>query len=229
MTLWNRTSVIVVIFAVLFGALMLSYPQIDLIISGYFYDPETQSFPLSQDILFVTIHNATRWLVIASILFYGFLWWRAYRGKPLLGITRKQAVFLLLVLGIAPGLVANTLLKDNWGRARPSQITEFGGEKQFSPPLLIAYQCERNCSFVSGDPSVGFHFFGFMMLLFARTRKIILLPFTLGAILGITRIVMGAHFFSDVIFSGIFMYLVAYILFVGLRRLERRDTLRENL
>ena len=52
-----------------------------------------------------------------------------------------------------PGLVVNGVLKAFWGRARPSQILEFGGAAQFTPPVQIADQCARNCSFVSGEAS----------------------------------------------------------------------------
>lgn len=213
-------SGIVCLFAALFGAVMLSFPHIDLLISAHFFDRESQQFFLARDPFFLFVHNSTSYIVVLSALLYGFFAYRAYKEKPVLGITLKQAIFLFLVLIIGPGLVANTLLKDNWGRARPSQIEQFGGDKQFSPPLIMADQCERNCSFVSGDPSVGFHFFGIALLFFSSAPWLVLLPLLSGALFGFTRIVQGAHFFSDVVFAGIFVYLVSYVLYLILRRFE---------
>jgi hypothetical protein len=44
---------------------------------------------------------------------------------------RKPCVFLLLSLAIGSGLIIHAGLKDHWGRPRPRQITEFGGEQSF--------------------------------------------------------------------------------------------------
>ena len=39
-----------------------------------------------------------------------------------------------LIMGpiIGSGLIANWYFKDQWGRARPIQVKEFGGEKEFT-------------------------------------------------------------------------------------------------
>jgi lipid A 4'-phosphatase len=58
-------------------------------------------------------------------------------------------------------LLANTLLKDHWGRARPTQIEAFGGLQRFTPAPLPAAECERNCAFVSGHAALGFSLVAF--------------------------------------------------------------------
>ena len=42
-----------------------------------------------------------------------------------LSLGLPQWLFLAVCLGVGPGLVANLLLKDQWGRARPKHIAEF--------------------------------------------------------------------------------------------------------
>ena len=79
---------------------------------------------------------------------------------------------------------------------------EFGGDKRFTPPLVVSDQCARNCSFVAGDPAFGFYFTAWALALPAQAW---LWPFAfaLGLLLGLARIGMGAHFLSDVIYSGV--------------------------
>ena len=48
------------------------------------------------------------------------------------------------------------LLKGFWGRARPNDILELGGNDNFSAWFQYSDACNANCSFVSGDASVGF-------------------------------------------------------------------------
>ena len=58
---------------------------------------------------------------------------------------RLKFIALGLVLGpiIGCGLIANFYFKDNWGRARPYQIEEFGGNLIYTPPLIKSDQCKK--------------------------------------------------------------------------------------
>lgn len=132
---------------------------------------------------------------------------RAVRAR---GLDPRIPAVLLLTLAIGPGLVVNALFKDNWGRARPSQIVEFGGDKRFTPAFAISDQCERNCAFVAGHPSVLFALFAGALMLRRRRRAAIATVAVLGALAGLGRVMQGGHFLSDVIFSGVFTYLVAW-------------------
>ena len=135
------------------------------------------------------------------------------------GIWRMRAVhwlYLVLCLGVGPGLVTNTLLKDQWGRARPAQIVEFGGSKTFTPPLLPADQCARNCSFVSGEAASMFAVFYAVALIVPHWSVATMIAGTIvGLAAGLVRVAQGGHFLSDVVFAGVFMALIA----AGLHRL----------
>jgi lipid A 4'-phosphatase len=72
------------------------------------------------------------------------------RRRPLAGRDARAWLFLLAALIVGPGLLVNAGLKDHWHRARPHQIAEFGGTARFTLPLVIADQCDRNCSFTAG-------------------------------------------------------------------------------
>lgn len=125
-------------------------------------------------------------------------------------------LYLVLCLGVGPGLVTNTLLKDQWGRARPARIVEFGGSRTFTPPLLPANQCARNCSFVSGEAASMFAIFYAAALIAPHWSVATMIAGTIvGLAAGLVRVAQGGHFLSDVVFAGVFMALTA----AGLHRL----------
>jgi lipid A 4'-phosphatase len=135
------------------------------------------------------------------------------------GTWRTQVVawlYVVLCLGVGPGLVTNTLLKDQWGRARPVQIVEFGGSKTFTPALQPADQCARNCSFVSGEAASMFAIFYAAALILPQWSLPMMIAGTVvGLASGLVRVTQGGHFLSDVVFAGVLMALTA----AGLHRL----------
>lgn len=191
------------------GVLLILVPGIDLTVSGWFYSPG-QGFawndaPLAEAIS-KTVQIVSR---IGGVLLLLAALWAWARQRRLFGLDARRWGFLFLALAIGPGLVANAILKDHWGRARPRQVVEFGGTAAFSPPLVIAGQCSRNCSFVAGDPTVGFvvHAAAYLMPP-RRRRRVFWGAMGLGAALGLLRVGMGAHFFSDVVFAAAVILLV---------------------
>ena len=75
--------------------------------------------------------------------------------RPLL-IAGRGVVLMIATLALGPGLVANNLLKDNWARPRPIDVTEFGGTEHFVPWWDPRGDCPKNCSFIAGEPSGAF-------------------------------------------------------------------------
>lgn len=202
------TLIAFVIAAVLFVLI----PQIDLWFTGLFYDPQDgfvwqQSEALRALYKIVPYIGWTMAVALCGFIVLGFVWRRG-----LLRVYRKVAIYLLLVLVVGPGLVVNELIKAHSGRARPSYSEPFGGPKAFTRAFAPADQCARNCSFVSGHAAVGFYFLSFAFV-FARARRIwLVVGVSLGSFFGLARIVEGAHFLSDVVFSGFSVYFVAALL-----------------
>jgi lipid A 4'-phosphatase len=184
------------------------FPEIDLWTTRLFWRPG-DGFFLRDYWAFRLVHEGTPYLTAAiaiGILAFAFRPRRSRRG-------RRVALFLALSLVLGPGLVVNTVLKDNWGRARPSQVTEFGGTKRFTPAPLVSDQCIKNCSFVAGDPAVAFWFLSLAFLLpppgrYAAAAGAV----ALGAFFGLARIAQGGHFLSDVVFSGVAVAATAWLL-----------------
>jgi lipid A 4'-phosphatase len=208
----NKPALFIIISSII-AVIFLLNPNIDLFVSGLFYKPDEKFF-LSAFALPVYIHESVQYVTrliaifLVALLFLG----SANKSKVYYGLTKRKLIYLLLALIIGPGLAVNVIFKDHWGRARPSTVQEFGGTKTFTPPFIISDQCEKNCSFVSGDPSVGFYIFAFAFAFPARRKLFSGVALALGGIYGTTRIVQGAHFLSDVIFSGVFTITVCYLL-----------------
>ena len=195
------------------GALLVAFPQIDLAIAGLFHDP-FDGFYLRENPFVRLVFHGVPWItrsVVVSLVLFLLAAWTIWRRREFFSRRRRAALYLLLVMITGPGLL-NTVFKDHWGRARPSQIEAFGGTKQFTRAAIPADQCAKNCSFVSGHASVGFFFLAFAFV-WPRRRALWLVAGTaLGLGIGLVRIMQGGHFFSDVVFSGIVVYLSARVL-----------------
>ena len=141
-------------------------------------------------------------------------------GRNGCSLGSRQWLFLAACLAAGPGLVANLVFKNQWGRARPAQIVELGGTKAFTPPLVIADQCRRNCSFVSGEAASTYVTFYAAAALVPQWSAALVIAGTVGGLAtGLIRMSQGAHFLSDVVFAGVFMALTVLML----RRLILRD------
>lgn len=189
-------------------------PQIDIWVSGWFWSPKSGWFldewgpftPVTS-----LVPQITDGIVIAAaiLLFIGYLydWWLA-------PFDRRGVIYILLTIALGPGLLANTLLKDHWGRARPAQVLEFGGTKHFTPALIPSDQCTSNCSFVSGHGAMAFTLiaFAFMIRDPVRRRQGIWAALAFGTLVGFTRIAQGRHFLSDTIDAALLMIGVSWLL-----------------
>lgn len=180
--------------------LFVSWPELDLITTGWFYSAEegflyNHSWPvLFFYRVFAVLH------IPMLLLFIGAGLWMKFRHWAPTWYRKKTLTFLLLSLLLGPGLLVNTVLKDNSiGRARPVHVEPFGGHKTFTPAFAYSGQCERNCSFVSGHASLGFYFIALGWIL--SSRRWFMAGLAVGVMVGLGRIIQGGHFFSDVTFA----------------------------
>jgi lipid A 4'-phosphatase len=199
-------------FLGLFGGLFFAaFPQADIAVSRLFH-VAGDSFLFSAPSAGSIVRDALRWLFILACVaaaagFAGI----AFASRRLFRLGFSAWLYVVLTVVTGPGLVANVVFKDHWGRARPHQTVEFGGAKQFTPALTRSDQCDRNCSFVSGEAS-SFFALGFAIMLLAeraRRRALLIAALAAGALAGLVRIGAGAHYLSDVFFAGVFMAFVA--------------------
>ncbi|MDD3288630.1 MAG: phosphatase PAP2 family protein [Alphaproteobacteria bacterium] len=191
-------------------AALVAWPNIDLAVSRLFFENGVGFFWRDEPLFLITtsmVFHAAR--ILAVVLLVG-LAVALFKKRNVLGLDGRSWVFLFLALMIGPGLVANIVFKDNWGRARPRDVVEFGGEKSFSAPMVMTNQCYSNCSFVSGDGAFGFFLPSFAYVVSPKKRRrVFVAGIAAACFIGFSRIAIGAHFISDVVFSAVFMLAIS--------------------
>jgi len=134
---------------------------------------------------------------------------------------RRYALLVLLTAVIGGGVIVNSVLKPFWGRPRPGQITEFGGQWDYRPPLQPGIPGKGE-SFPCGHCTMGFIF---VTLFFLRRRspKVAVIGGSFGILYGALvsagRIVDGGHFPTDTIWSLGVLLLVAGVLYYFVLRI----------
>lgn len=146
-------------------------------------------------------------LSVGSLVLLGMSFWKKSLVK-----YRKIFLYFVLIMAIGPGLLINSILKDNWGRPRPRNIVEFDGNYQYEKPLQIDLNSSGK-SFPCGHASMGFYliapFFVLRKKKKATAYSFLVSGITSGGLIGFARIIQGGHFASDVIWAGGIVYLVS--------------------
>lgn len=210
----------------------LLFPGIDLAVSGWFWAQDGGWF-WGRVPLLEFVRKGLPAVMIGVLLFLLILWGAGKALKqPVLGISGWVLFYLYSSLIIGPGLLVNAVFKDNWGRARPSQIAEFGGDSLFTPPWMVTDQCLDNCSFMSGHGALGFWVIAFAFLApLAWRGRAVLAALLFGAGVGVVRIVQGGHFFSDVIYAAALTISVTWVMWwalIGTTETQRHGETRKG-
>ena len=186
----------------LLSALFLVLPELDIWVSQLFFSP-VDGFWLKAHYIPLRLRKLGLFLPRAAILLLlGFalarLFWPSLKKLFPLPIV----LFLGASALLGPGLLVNGLLKANWGRARPIQTDLFGGDWPYSEVWVVADHCQSNCSFVSGEASMGFWMLGLVLLLpFGWRKASVWLLATLCVLISLNRVAFGGHFLSDILLS----------------------------
>lgn len=168
------------------------------------------SWPMGNHQPYKTLYafgSALSWLIVlASILAFAVPRWRRH---PL---VRQIALTSLATVALGTGLLVNGIGKDYTGRPRPRTLQEFGGQAQYRPPLDLGTPGVGK-SFPCGHCSVGFAVgaIGLTVMAVRPTLGVAIIvgSFLLGGAIGSARMAAGAHFLSDVLWSGILTWIAA--------------------
>ena len=208
------------------AAWLFEFHPIDMQIAQAFYDPRVAyGWPWASVgwVRFVNDHLITIVTIVgavASVLLWIF-------GSRVDKSWRFAGMFLFLSLLVGPGLLVNEVLKAEWGRAVPRDVVNFGGSHAYrhisnpgasGPPERGG----EGGSFPSGHASVAFWTSGFYFLLRRKRPRAALVALSgtlaFGALVAFARMAAGRHFISDVVWSGIIVLTMNWLLYHALLR-----------
>ncbi len=209
--------------------LFYAFPELDIRFSMFFYDPVSRFYLADAPFcrwIYKSVEIVSIAWVIFAVLLLTALW---IRKKNWFGLSAKHLIYLLAALAMGPGLIVNFVFKDNWGRARPNDVIQFGGTSAFTPAFAISGECHHNCSFVSGHAAVGFYFIAFGFLCRRRRSLVVLLAGIYGTVVGLVRILQGGHFLSDIVFAFFIIHALSAVLYwIMFERKSSRETLHHH-
>lgn len=207
-------------------AIFVAAPQVDLWASGLFFDgtgfplnhdPALRALRLAYKLVFVTACATVALALLARLTATLAPSLVPPGGWP---APLRLWLFFSALLTAGPGLIANALFKERWGRARPEAVEAFGGPHPLTPPFGLSDACATNCSFVSGEGSAAAVVaFGLFAASWPglRTSKARLLAVAATALwlagAALIRIGPGKHFLSDTLFAYVLMGLTAAALY----------------
>jgi lipid A 4'-phosphatase len=220
----NRTGLVIALAAAVAVGLVFGLrPDLDLKLVAPFFDPERGGFWRAYDPPFLRTRDAATWLItLVALPAFLALAMKIIRPQRPLIIPGRAVVLMLLTLALAPGVMANLVFKEHWGRPRPIDVTQFGGDEHFRPWWDPRGDCPKNCSFVAGEPSGAFWTLAPAAVVPPQWRAAAYgAALVFGAAVGLLRMVAGAHFFTDVVFAGVFSFLVIWLVHGVLYRWRR--------
>jgi lipid A 4'-phosphatase len=209
----NRTGLALALtVAAVVGFTFAIRPDLDIAISRLF-DPDQREFPLRFHPVLAWLRQESMWVVTALIAPAVV----AVAIKLILPFTRmlmsgRAAIFLIATLALGPGLLVNITMKDYWPRSRPIDVPELGGSEKFVPWWDPRGVCPKNCSFVAGESAGAFWSLAPAALAPPHWRPLAYAAaVAFGVGVGVLRMAFGGHFFTDVVFAGVFMFVLIWI------------------
>ncbi|WP_333589953.1 phosphatase PAP2 family protein [Ligilactobacillus acidipiscis] len=147
------------------------------------------------------------WLLIFVILTVAFQYWLGHFQLETIQRLLLVAVFASLTVWFS--LQVNQGLKEIWGRVRPYELNKT--QSNFTNWLTINGVTGHK-SFPSGHTQAATLLIVFSWFFKGKTQKVWWISgIVYGALMGLSRVVIGAHFMSDVVFSFFLTAVIIYI------------------
>ena len=209
--------------AVVISFIFMIVPVTDIMVSGLFADTAGK-FALHENWYLLALRDLHRILpaIIVPALLLALVMQALFRRRWLPAPHKLLYVISVYAVG---ALVVVHVLKYLIGRARPNEILEFGGTMLFTPAWQIANSCQSSCSFPSGEAASAMAMLSVPLILGGAYRlPLLVLTAIFTLIFSLNRIVMGAHFLSDVMLSWMFVAItMAWLWLVFERNSTRID------
>jgi membrane-associated PAP2 superfamily phosphatase len=210
------------------AAVFAAFPQLDLDVAGYFHRPDIKAAVQSWRPVLDAVRTCNDTLaVVTVVLALGALALKLIWPRGAMLMPARAALLIVGTFALGPVLLTNGVLKSHWSRPRPGAVIGFGGTQTFMPWWDPRGACDSNCSFVSGEASSAYAMLAPAVALPQPWRTAAIgAALAYGTAIGLIRMALGGHFLSDVIFAGILVALIVWLL-NGLlyrwRRTQRSD------
>ena len=182
-------------------AIFFIFPGIDIAFSKLFY-VDGVGFPYRNHIVSIIVYKSVRFLTI-SLAVICLLSLFSNKMAGLLKFSRKQAGFILIIALLTPGILVHWVMKPVWERARPVNITEFGGEYDYTSFYQIGVGQDGK-SFPSGHASMATSLIALGYVVAQnRRRKVFIATSIYAFIASMCRVWQGGHYISDITFSAL--------------------------
>lgn len=190
-------------FSVLGASLLMAlipiiWPGVDLAVSAYFMQAQPPINPAQW--LWVDWVNEYTPDVFRTTAILFLLGWIIASVVPRFRRHALALAFVGFSIALGPGL-ATWALKEHTLRARPMDVVQFGGTRQFTPVFVQAKQCSDNCAFTSGHAACGFFLASLMLLNPRRRWRWVATGVVVGLAVSLARVSVGAHWLSDVLWA----------------------------
>src|SRR5436190_21586657 len=99
------------------GVVFALYPQLDLAISQLFFNESHRVFPVQYSLVARNLRDLFNYMIaaLAAPAFIALAIKLVLPRRRML-VSARACLFIIATLALAPGLMANVVLKDNWGR-----------------------------------------------------------------------------------------------------------------
>ena len=204
-----RRLLYLIFYALIISRIFIQFPKIDIIFSSIFLSINEHKFCLKNNSVLTFLSESAYYLIFCLLLYCTTIGIVKFFKKK---VFVYEAIFILTFF-VGSVLIVQLLSKYYFGRARPYNIIEFGGNKIFTPAYIISDQCKFNCSFVSFHASISTMMFIFCFKKTNRIKKIVVILFLLLSIIfSLIRIMQGRHFLSDIIISSCIMTIIYHFI-----------------
>ena len=149
------------------------------------------------------------WILYASL---AFIIYRTIRLTWLKSWQKlKPYLYVLLSYFMAGVVVSDWLIKPFFKRARPGQVIDLA--KRYTVPFEMGTECQKNCSFVSGEVAVATAFLSLLILIPHKYQRPVFFLMILWIItISAVRMAQIGHYLSDTVFAALFVSIAMLVL-----------------
>ena len=213
------------LFLILMTAVIAHF-KLDLVVERYFFHPDSLEgwYQKNAPLWHFLYHYGPLPALLLSLTAIAVLVFQ--KSAPKLRKYKHASKLFLLAMILGPGIIINGVLKDHWGRPRPRQVAEFGGQWEFREIWQPGIP-GKGKSFPCGHASAGFIFFALFLALRDRHKKIawfsLFFSLIYGSLIGVARMAQGGHFLSDVIWAWGITWLIILILYYHILKIPDKE------